>query len=53
MVNVGHKRTILVFGEHPNYDAQYIADTVQQVYAVKSGHGEMRRIKHQCRSVRS
>jgi 2-iminoacetate synthase len=44
MIEVGHKRTILVFGEHPDYDAQYIADTTRQVYAVKSGHGEMRRI---------
>ncbi len=40
----GHKRLILVFGEHPRYDAQFIADTVRQVYATKTGHGEIRRV---------
>ena len=41
--NNGHKRLILVFGEHPAYDAQYIADCVRTVYATKVGHGEIRR----------
>jgi 2-iminoacetate synthase len=40
----GHKRLILVFGEHPMYDAPFIADTVRQVYAVKENHGEIRRV---------
>jgi 2-iminoacetate synthase len=40
----GHKRLILVFGEHPNYDAKFIADTVRTVYAVREGHGEIRRV---------
>lgn len=40
----GHKRLILVFGEHPNYDAKFIADAVRTVYAVKTGHGEIRRV---------
>lgn len=44
MVSRGHKRTILVFGEHPRYDAKYIADCVRLVYTVKAGHGEMRRV---------
>ncbi|MEZ4485826.1 MAG: radical SAM protein [Syntrophotaleaceae bacterium] len=34
----GHKRQILVFGEHPRYDAEFIAD--KNVYSVRSGHGE-------------
>mgnify|MGYP006278635691 CR=1 FL=1 len=42
--NVGHKRLILVYGEHPRYDADFIADTVRQVYSVKTGHGEIRRV---------
>ena len=42
--NVGHKRLILVFGEHPAYDAEYIAATVRQVYDVRVGHGEIRRV---------
>ena len=42
--NRGHKRLILVFGEHPEYDAQFIADCVRNVYDVKTGHGEIRRV---------
>jgi len=40
----GHKRLILVFGEHPQYDAQFMAECVQHVYATSSGHGEIRRV---------
>ncbi len=40
----GHKRLILVFGEHPRYDADFIADTVRNVYSVRSGNGEIRRV---------
>ncbi len=42
--DAGHKRLILVFGEHPDYTPEYIADTVKQVYKVKSGKGEIRRV---------
>ncbi len=42
--DVGQKRLILVYGEHPKYDAQFIADSVRTVYAVKSGNGEIRRV---------
>ena len=40
----GHKRIIIVFGEHPRYDADTIARCVRQVYAGKSGRGEIRRV---------
>ncbi len=41
----GHKRLILVFGEHPQYDADFIADSVRSVYQTRSGkHGEIRRL---------
>jgi 2-iminoacetate synthase len=40
----GHKRLILVFGEHPRYTPDFIADTVRAVYAVKDGQGEIRRV---------
>ncbi|MFO8087108.1 MAG: [FeFe] hydrogenase H-cluster radical SAM maturase HydG [Bacteroidales bacterium] len=40
----GQKRLILVYGEHPNYDADYIAHTVKTVYNVKKGNGEIRRV---------
>lgn len=40
----GQKRLILVYGEHPEYSAEYIAHTVKLVYSVKKGHGEIRRV---------
>lgn len=40
----GQKRLILVYGEHKNYDAQFIADTAKLVYSVKKGNGEIRRV---------
>ncbi len=40
----GQKRLILVFGEHPEYNPDYIADTVRSVYKVKKGNGEIRRV---------
>lgn len=44
MQNRGHKRLIVVFGEHARYNAQLIADTVRLIYTVKVGHGEIRRV---------
>ncbi len=41
---MGHKRLIVVFGEHPHYDAEFIAECVRHIYAVKSGRGEIRRV---------
>lgn len=40
----GHKRLILVYGEHPDYTPEFIANTVKLVYSVKSGNGEIRRV---------
>ena len=37
---MGHKRLIVVFGEHPDYDAQFMADSVHSVYAA----GDIRRV---------
>ena len=42
--DTGQKRLILVFGEHPDYSPEYIADTVRTVYGVKKGSGEIRRV---------
>ena len=44
LVERGHKRLILVYGEHPKYDAQFIRDTVKEVYGIKKGNGEIRRV---------
>ena len=41
---MGQKRLILVYGEHPIYNADYIAQTVRTVYKVKNGNGEIRRV---------
>ncbi len=40
----GQKRLILVFGEHPDYSPQFIADAARTVYSVKKGNGEIRRV---------
>ncbi|MCE5340722.1 MAG: [FeFe] hydrogenase H-cluster radical SAM maturase HydG [Planctomycetaceae bacterium] len=42
--NVGHKRLILVFGEHQDYDADFMAECVRKVYSTKVGKGEIRRV---------
>nr|WP_321512791.1 [FeFe] hydrogenase H-cluster radical SAM maturase HydG [uncultured Pseudodesulfovibrio sp.] len=45
----GHKRLLLVYGEHPKYDAEWIAQTVRDVYAVTSAKsGEIRRVNINC-----
>ncbi len=40
----GHKRLIMVYGEHPASDADYIVDTVKTVYDTKVANGEIRRV---------
>lgn len=42
--DAGHKRLILVFGEHPDYTPEFIADTVRRTYSIKHGNGEIRRV---------
>lgn len=44
MENQGHKRLIVVFGEHPRYDADFIATCIRDIYDTRSGHGEIRRV---------
>lgn len=44
LVSKGHKRLIMVYGEHPRYDADFIYDTVQKVYETKNDKGEIRRV---------
>ena len=40
----GHKRLILVFGEHPKYTPEFIAECVKTCYSTKIGNGEIRRV---------
>lgn len=42
--NEGHKRLILVFGEHPKYTPEFIAECVRTCYSTKVGNGEIRRV---------
>ncbi len=45
---IGHKRLIMVFGEHPESDIDYILDSMKTVYSVKTparvGMGSIRRV---------
>ncbi|MFA5784811.1 MAG: [FeFe] hydrogenase H-cluster radical SAM maturase HydG [Phycisphaerae bacterium] len=33
---IGHKRLVVVYGEHPDSDVDYIADTIETIYSVKA-----------------
>ncbi len=43
LVEQGHKRLIMVYGEHPSSDARYIAETLKVAYETRIGNGEIRR----------
>lgn len=40
----GQKRLILVYGDHAQYNPEFIAHTVKIAYGVKKGNGEIRRV---------
>lgn len=44
LISQGHKRLIVVYGEHPMYTPQFIAKTIEIVYNTKLGKGEIRRV---------
>ncbi|MFW6245503.1 MAG: [FeFe] hydrogenase H-cluster radical SAM maturase HydG [Fibrobacterota bacterium] len=45
---IGHKRLIIVYGEHPRSDAEYMGKTMEAIYSVKapvkSGYSSIRRV---------
>ena len=45
---IGHKRLIVVYGEHPDTDIDYMVDTIKEIYSVKPktkhGYGQIRRV---------
>ncbi len=45
---IGHKRLIVVYGEHPDSDVEYITDTVKEIYrsrfTTRKGSGQIRRV---------
>lgn len=47
--DLGHKRILVVYGEHPKFGAEWIADTIRTVYATTSEKsGEIRRVNVNC-----
>ncbi|AHM57855.1 2-iminoacetate synthase ThiH (plasmid) [Peptoclostridium acidaminophilum DSM 3953] len=50
VIDEGHKRMIVVYGEHPLSDVDYMVDTIKSVYSVQKkspkgrGHGSIRRV---------
>ncbi|MCC8089715.1 MAG: [FeFe] hydrogenase H-cluster radical SAM maturase HydG [Rikenellaceae bacterium] len=44
LIEAGHKRLILVYGEHPKYDAEFIAESVRRVYGISHSQGDIRRV---------
>lgn len=44
LVSMGHKRLIMDCGEHPDSDADYIAEALKVIYSTKLGNGEIRRV---------
>lgn len=45
LIDQGHKRVLMVAGEsYPKKGFEYILDSIQTIYSVKSGNGEIRRI---------
>ncbi len=45
---IGHKRLIVVYGEHPETDVDYMMESIKAIYSVKektkSGWGQIRRV---------
>ncbi len=44
LLDRGHKRLILVFGEHPEYSPSFIADSVRTVYETRRPKASIRRV---------
>jgi 2-iminoacetate synthase len=48
LIKKGHKRLVVDFGEHPDYDVDVMVNAVKIIYETKSGHGEIRRVNMNC-----
>lgn len=44
LISIGHKRLIVVYGEHPETDIDYMDETIRAIYDTKLGNGEIRRV---------
>jgi 2-iminoacetate synthase len=52
MIGEGQKRTVLVYGESPATEVDFMCKTVEKVYSVKTKHGEIRRANINCAPLR-
>ena len=52
MIGEGQKRTVLVYGESPATEVDFMCKTVQKVYSVKTENGEIRRANINCAPLR-
>ncbi len=48
MIEEGQKRTVLVYGESPATDIDFMCASIRQVYSVKHRNGEIRRANINC-----
>ncbi len=48
MISEGQKRTVLVYGESPETDIDFICESIKRVYSTKVGNGEIRRANINC-----
>jgi len=48
LVSRGHKRLIVVYGEHPRYSPEFIAETIRIVYETKSRKRRDKKGKREC-----
>lgn len=44
LVSKGHKRLIVVYGEHPASDINFMCESIRRIYATRKGNGEIRRV---------
>ena len=52
MIDEGQKRTVLVYGESPKTEVDFMVETVKKVYETKTEHGEIRRANINCAPLR-
>lgn len=48
MIGEGQKRTVLVYGESPETNIDFMRESICQVYSTKCGNGEIRRANINC-----
>jgi 2-iminoacetate synthase len=48
MIEEGQKRTVLVYGESPATEIDFMCESIKMVYSVKTEHGEIRRANINC-----